>query len=113
MNIVRSTDATRFENAASCIAYEYDTHTPDINIARIEINGRYPLEGRVMNTKVTELVYVEQGSGEVSVEGVSHPIQTGDVLCISKEERTSWEGTMALIIACAPAWTPEQHTSVL
>jgi len=112
MNIVRSNDATRFENAASCVAYEYDTQTSDINIARIEINGRYPVEGSVVNTEVTELVYVESGSGLASVEGETHSIQKGDVISISKEERSSWEGSMTLIIACSPAWTPEQHTTV-
>jgi len=109
MKLVRAEDATRFENAESCVAYEYETGDLDINIARIEIVGRYPLEGFAVNTQVTELVYVESGRGQVCVDGIVHAINKGDVLSIQKGEKVSWNGTMTLVIACAPTWTPEQY----
>jgi mannose-6-phosphate isomerase-like protein (cupin superfamily) len=109
MKIVRSGEAQKFENAASCTAFEYDTHDTDINIARVEIRGRYPLSGSAMNTLVKELVYIEEGSGKVVINSVESAIEKGDVILIEKGERVFWDGTMTLIIACAPAWSPQQY----
>jgi mannose-6-phosphate isomerase-like protein (cupin superfamily) len=112
MKIVRAGEARRFENAASCTAFEYDTGDAAINVARIEISGRYPAEGSAMNADVTELVYVERGEGTVSVEGTEHALRAGDVISIQKGERAHWDGSLTLVIACTPAWTPEQYRAV-
>jgi len=110
MRFVRASNAKRFKNAETCTAYEYETGSKDINIARIEIRGRYPLEGGAVNNEVSELVYVEQGEGNVSVNGILSGLCTGDVILIEKGEEVLWEGTLDLIISCAPAWTKEQYT---
>lgn len=112
MKIVRSHEAQRFENAASCIAFEYDMHDTAINIARVEIKGRYPLEGSAMNTLVKEFVYIEEGSGKVVINDAESLLQKGDVVLIEKGERIFWDGAMVLIIACAPAWSPQQYKLV-
>ncbi len=112
MKLVRAAESKRYENAPTCTAFEYETGNRDINVARIEVTGRYPLVGSAINTAVTELVYVAAGSGEVVVGGVSYALATRDVMSIEKGERVSWEGTMTLVIACAPAWTPEQYLQV-
>lgn len=111
MRIVRSVDAKRFENGPVCTAHEYETGDTDINIARVEISGRYPAEGSAVNTEVKELVYVESGNGEVSINGIVHTIQKGDVISVEKDEKVFWDGVMTLIIACAPAWTPGQYAT--
>lgn len=80
-----------------------------INIARIEITGRYPKRGSAVNKKVKELVYVESGKGLVSVNGVATPLNKGDVVFIEENELVWWEGKMTLIISCAPAWTKDQY----
>jgi quercetin dioxygenase-like cupin family protein len=112
MQIVRSDDARKYENADTCVAFEYETEDPDINIARVEVSGRYPIEGAAKNTLVKELVYVESGSGEVSIDGIPYVIAKGDVVSIEKGEEVFWNGVMTLVIACAPAWTPEQYEHV-
>lgn len=109
MKLVKQSDAVEYKNAPTCVAYEYETSTPDINIARIEISGRYPESGTAVNTKVTELVYVAAGTGIVCCDGVSTDLAEGDVLSIAPSERIFWEGQMTLIIACAPAWTLDQY----
>ncbi len=109
MKIVCGTDAKRFENASSCIAFEYQTGEPDINLARIEITGRYPLEGSAINKAVSELVYVQEGEGNVTVNNETIPLKKGDVVLIEKGERVWWDGRLVLIIACTPAWNPEQY----
>ncbi len=109
MKIVRGTDAKRFENASSCTAFEFQTGNQDINLARIEITGRYPLEGSAVNNTVTELVYVEEGEGDVSINNEVASLKKGDVILIEKGERVWWEGGLTLIISCTPAWTSDQY----
>ena len=109
MRHVARKEAIEHRNADSCVAFEYDTNTPDINIARIEVKGRYPEVGSMVNTEVTELVYVVKGSGSVVVNGKHVLLAEGDVVSILAGEQVHWEGDMSLIIACSPAWYPEQY----
>lgn len=109
MKIIKSTDAIKYKNADSCVAFEYKTGKETINIARIEINGRYPIEGSAVNKAVEELIYIENGKGQVNVNGNSILLETGDVILINKNEAVWWKGKMSLIISCAPAWTKDQY----
>lgn len=112
MKFVSGVQAQKFENGASCTAFEYETGHSDINIARIEISGRYPITGSAINSAVTEMVYVESGRGAVTVNGVRTALQGGDVVSIERDEQVHWEGILTLIIACTPAWSPEQYKTV-
>ena len=109
MKYVSKNDAVEFKNAETCIALEYETGTPDINLARIDISGRYPEHGTAVNTKVTEIVYVLQGSGSVTVNGVFTALTAGDVISVAVGEAVFWEGELSLVIACSPAWYPGQY----
>lgn len=113
MNHTAKNQAVEHQNADSCTAFEYETGTPDINIARIEVTGRYPEVGFAVNTKVTELVYVANGSGSVTVDDKHVPLAEGDVVTILLGEQVFWEGNLTLIIACAPAWYTEQYKQIL
>ncbi len=109
MNIVRAAEAKRYENAETCIAFEYPTGSKEIDIARVEVRGRYPLEGSAINKEVTELVYVEKGAGRVCVNDEVLSLGARDVILIEKDQRVWWEGNLDLVISCAPAWTKEQY----
>ncbi len=109
MRLVRETGAEKHKNSATCTAYEYETSTPGINIARVDVSGRYPESGTAVNTKVAELVYVASGSGVVWCDDVSTQLSKGDVVSIAAGEHVYWEGVFALIIACAPAWSLDQY----
>ncbi len=109
MKFVQKGSATEYKNAASCIAHEYEMGTPDINIARVEVNGRYPEGGTAVNTEVTELVYVAAGSGIVSCNSIPTLLSEGDAVSIAPGEHIYWEGTLTLIVACSPAWHPDQY----
>lgn len=112
MKVVRASEANRFENAATCVAYEYETEGTDINVARVEISGRYPVEGSAVNREVRELAYVLKGSGTVTVDGTESALAEGDVVSIERGERVHWDGTMTLLLACAPAWNSAQYEHV-
>lgn len=109
MEVIRAKDAHRIENGDTCVAHEYGIKDLELNIARIEIRGRFPKEGMMRNTLAKEIVYVEEGEGSVSINNVAQEIGKGDVILYEKGEEVFWEGTLTLITACTPAWTPDQH----
>ena len=109
MKYISKDQAARHENSPVCTAFEYDAGSKDINIARIEISGRYPESGCAVNTLVTEIVFVENGSGVIVVNDEHIELSKGDVIHIERNEQVYWEGTLTLIIACTPAWYPEQY----
>ena len=109
MKIVHSNQAHRFEDGSVFVAHEYDTESSDLNTARIEINGRYPVQGQMRNKEVKEIVYIESGAGEVSINGVVEKIKQGDVVYFEAGEKVYWNGKFTLITTCTPAWTKEQH----
>ena len=109
MEITHREESRRFEHGTACTAYEYASKEPSLNIARVELHGRFPATGMMRNTKVKEIVYVEQGQGTVTINNVANSIQQGDVILYVENEEVFWEGKLILIIACTPAWTPAQH----
>lgn len=109
MEIMKSGEVIELQSARTCTAFEYPTKDPDANVARIWINGRYPLRGSSVNREVKEVVYVESGEGTVTVEGAITTLAPGDVVILEKGESMSWEGNMVLIIFCSPAWHPGQY----
>lgn len=109
MEIARKESAGRFEDGTVFSAAEYHTSDKDINTARIEIRGRYPAMGSMRNTKVKEIVYVEAGSGCVTINDISHDVKEGDVVFFDANETIVWDGNFVLITTCTPAWSKEQH----
>ena len=112
MEIIRKEESRRFEHGTACTVHEYATKEPSLNIARIELHGRFPATGTMRNTKVKEIVYVEQGEGTVTINNVAYPIQKGDVILYVENEEVFWDGKLILITACTPAWTPNQHEMI-
>lgn len=90
-------------------AHEYGTGSRDINIAEVELHGRYPQKGTVHNELSQELVYVLDGRASLTCDGATTQFERGDVVLIEPGERYSWDGVATLLISCAPTWTPEQH----
>jgi len=84
----------------------------DLNGAVVEISGRYPATGRVMNTECKEMGYVIKGAGKVAIEGAEHALAEGDLVLIEPGEKFYWEGNMTMFIPCTPAWHSEQHQEV-
>jgi len=96
-------------NGANCIAYEYAAQDKDINIAVIELSGRYPETGRAFNESIKEICFVQSGSGIVSIDGAEHTLGEGDVVLILPGQKFFWDGKMTFVIACTPAWNAGQY----
>jgi mannose-6-phosphate isomerase-like protein (cupin superfamily) len=112
MKIVRKNQTQSVRNSAGCVAIEYPLGDKDINGAVIELSGREPDKGRVVNLQCKELVYVINGSGKVVVEGEEINLEAGDLFLIEPGEKFFWEGNMTMFMPCAPAWYVGQYKKV-
>ena len=110
--IIKKENRIRHENNPKCIAYEYPMGDKDINVAFIEINGRYPDKDYVTNESVKELVFVVEGEGKIVIEKQEHRLEEGDVVLIHPQQRYFFDGNLKIIVTCNPAWYPEQHKEV-
>ncbi|MDD2181416.1 MAG: AraC family ligand binding domain-containing protein [Bacilli bacterium] len=108
MKIVKREAASVHKNTENSISIEYDTKDNDINIAFVEISGRYPDNGKIINRKCKELIYVIDGTGTIFVENERFDIKKEDVILIEPNEKYYFEGTLKMLPACYPAWTIEQ-----
>ncbi len=113
MKIFRKNEITRFEHGQTCAANEYPVNDKDINIAVIELDGRYPETGCAMNEISKELAYVMEGSGKVTVDGKETQVSEDDLVMVYPGEKFFWEGKMKLFMPCTPAWNPEQYKIVI
>lgn len=112
MKVVYKNQTEKFKNSEVCTAIEYPMNDKDINGAVVEINGRYPDKGRVVNLKCREMAYVVKGSGKIVVEGKEVELNEGDLALFEPGERYFWEGNLLMFMVCTPAWYPEQHKEV-
>jgi mannose-6-phosphate isomerase-like protein (cupin superfamily) len=109
MKIVRKRETNSHQNNEFCTASAYVTGDKDISVALIELKGRYPSKGMVLNEKCKELAYVIKGSGKLVVENEEIFLEEGDLVSIDPGEKYFFDGKMTLLMPCAPAWYPEQH----
>jgi len=112
MKIIHKEQTKDFKNGENCLAREYPLADNDINGAIVEIAGRYPGVGRVVNLKCKELAYIIKGSGKVVIENQEINLSEGDLLLIEPEEKYFWDGDLTMFVPCTPAWYPEQHKEV-
>jgi mannose-6-phosphate isomerase-like protein (cupin superfamily) len=107
--IVKKSERKKHFNSSKCIAYEYPLEDKDINIACIEINGKYPDKGRVMNKVCKEIVFVVKGKGKVVIDGKELLISEGDAIFIQPNQKYYFDGKLEITTSCHPTWYPEQH----
>lgn len=100
------------KNSGHCVVSEFPIEDRDVNFAIAKISARYPETGLASNTICKEIVYVQEGSGKIVVNGVEHILNQGDVALIYPNEKFYWDGSMTIHIACTPAFTPEQHIHI-
>jgi len=112
MKIIHKDQTEKFKNSKNCMAIEYPLGDRGINIAIVELTGRYPSKGRVVNLKCKELAYVIKGSGKVVIEKEKIDLREGDLILIEPKEKYFWDGSLTMFVPCTPAWYPEQHKKV-
>lgn len=112
MKIIHKNQTKILKIGEVCTAVEYPLGDKDINGAVIELDGRYPDKGRVVNLKCKELAYVISGSGRIVLNDKEMNFNEGDLILIQAGEKYFWEGRVAMLMSCTPAWYPEQHKEI-
>jgi mannose-6-phosphate isomerase-like protein (cupin superfamily) len=107
--IVKKSERKKHANAPTCTASEYSLGDKDIDVAYIEINGRYPENGRAMNRISKEVVFVVNGGGKVEIDGKGFVLNEGDSVIIQPKQKYFFEGKLKTVISCHPSWNPEQY----
>jgi mannose-6-phosphate isomerase-like protein (cupin superfamily) len=107
--LIKKSETKKHSNSPKCIAYEYPFTDKDINIAFIEIKGRYPDKDRVTNKVCKEIVFVVKGKGKIEVDGKELLISEGDSIFIQPSQKYFFEGNLEIITSCHPTWYSEQH----
>lgn len=94
-------------------SWEYETQSKDMNLALIQIDGRYPEEGYTSNLEVDSLVQITKGSGTLGTDdGSIYEIEKGDQIHFAVNDAYFFEGSLELIYAATPKWTPRQATHI-
>ena len=109
MKIISNNETVIIKNSDKCTALEFPLGDKDINGAVIILKGRYPDEGRTVNTKCKEMAYIIKGKGNIFVNNKKTKFNKGDLILIYPNEEYYWEGNAEMFVPCTPAWFPEQH----
>ena len=108
MKLVLKENAVMHKNTLNSVSAEYEMGDKDINIAVVEINGRYPDKGWVKNTVCKELIYIVDGSGVLTINDKEVLLKSGDAILIEPNEKYFFEGNLKVVPACYPAWSIQQ-----
>jgi len=113
MKLVKQDDADKFANSDKCFGLEYSLNEPAMNLAVIEIHGRYPSENYVVNEISKEICYVVSGDGKIAKKnGEILEFTAGDMVFIDSGEAYYWDAECKVATICAPAWAEKQHKEV-
>jgi mannose-6-phosphate isomerase-like protein (cupin superfamily) len=103
-------EGEKFSNGATCEGVVFADESLPLDMASIDINGRYPEKGWAINHSVHEIVKVVSGVGSLAIKG-AEPIQliTGNVVSVAPQTHFAWSGEMNLLMVCSPPFNPEQY----
>jgi mannose-6-phosphate isomerase-like protein (cupin superfamily) len=113
MKLIKRDEAHRINNSETCQVVEYPFDEKDINGSVINVNGRYPESGFVMNEVCKEIIYIISGSGTLTVDDSTVDFDEGDSLYVDAGEKYFWQGNFTSYMACTPAFYPEQHKGLM
>lgn len=112
MKIIHKKQAKKVKNSKHCWVFEYPLGDKDINGVFVELTGREPDKGRVVNLKCKEMTYIINGSGKIVIEGKEIKVKAGDLILIEPGEKFFWEGKMTMFLSCVPAWNLGQYKKI-
>ncbi len=113
MKVIKNTETKHFSNSGTCEGFEFAFGDPDLNIAVVTVDGRYPEKGYLTNEVCREIAYVLSGTGVVGKRDGEQMLAKGDAVLIEPGEVFYWQGEkLEMLMPCSPAFYPEQHKEV-
>lgn len=102
--------ALPFKNSDTCEGVSLADSNAPVDMAIINISGRYPQSGWAVNHKTHEMVFIQEGSGSLQLKMAEDvQLNRGDVVSVKAGERFAWNGNMTLLMACSPPFDPSQY----
>lgn len=103
-------EGTAFENSDTCKGVVFGVNDAPLDMAEIEISGRYPERGWALNHEAHEMVRVLRGVGMLALRSNAElMLGEGDVVHVPAGQQFAWSGDMTILMACSPPFTPEQY----
>jgi mannose-6-phosphate isomerase-like protein (cupin superfamily) len=111
--VIKKSETHKKINSNVCTVYEYLNDNKDLNVAFIEIKGRYPNSGWSFNEVCNEAYCIVSGHGIVNIEGKIFKIKKGDVVYIDKNKKFYVEGrNLKYFCPTSPAFYIEQYKHI-
>ncbi len=111
--LIKKENTIKKENSKSCSVWEYEFPGKKLGIATALINGRYPEQGKVMNSQCETIYYVLDGAGIIHTEQGDFEIKKGDAFFLETGQWYWIEGiNLSVAIVNAPAWFPGQYQNL-
>ncbi|MCA9392427.1 NUDIX domain-containing protein [candidate division WWE3 bacterium] len=113
--LVRHEDAwIKHDLLAGKKIWEYNNYQfTKVDLAKCEMNGKYPNQGYAVNGRSTMLVYVTKGLLLVKIEGLDVAnVNSEDVYIIPKGKRYRLSGDWEGLLICSPPWSPSRKKKV-
>jgi mannose-6-phosphate isomerase-like protein (cupin superfamily) len=113
--IIKVDQAPVKKNSSTCELNEYLFNQPNLGVARVVINGRYPSEEgkKVINTGCDLMYFVLEGEGIVHTESGDFKARQNDAILLGRGKPYWTEGkNFKVLVISAPEWTPEQYKEI-
>ena len=109
-NIKVKKKGARINARKDLIAYEYPHFSEDAGFALLELNGRHPSIGYIVNKNCDEIFLVHQGSGEIYMDGVITKFEEEDIIAVKRGTKFYCEGNgVKLFHVSTPPWYEENE----
>lgn len=94
--------------------FKYPTPTKEFDIAKMVVDGRYPVEPNkfIIEHKCQFVMYIMKGSGKIYVGEEIIDVIEGDVVFVPTETKFASEGKMEYITVDVPAFFMEQSEEI-
>ncbi len=106
--------AHKKENGNTCTVWEYDFKQHNVGFSYAQINGRYPAEGKVVNTTCDLIYFVVSGECVIHVEHEVVELKQYDAFFLARNREYFVVGNQAMVaLVESPRWTVEQLRQVV
>jgi mannose-6-phosphate isomerase-like protein (cupin superfamily) len=103
-------DAKKYDIAGgTCWLYPHSP-TDRLSCALVHQNGRYPEQGKKVNARCTESLFVFEGTLTVTLGNEAKQLKAYDVVYITPGTAYSVEGTGKAFVFIEPKWDSKQNT---
>jgi len=111
MKIWKKGTSHQFRNGDACLVETFIEEDAPLDLAVIEITGRYPDAGYIYNGEAHEMAYVSRGQGYFKQKDSEwQPLNVGDVVYFAPGERVAWKSeNMTIVVPCSPQFDPTKH----